>query len=82
MMARNVGKMCAGRMGDTMSSGRWDEGCRREEAVRELLSRNPDGLAQLASSLAHHVFCPQISIERGRGAGAANTGDGAPSLAS
>ena len=68
-MARNVGKMCAGRMGDTMSSGRWDEGCRREEAVRELLSRNPDGLAQLASSLAHHVFCPQISIERGRAGG-------------
>src|SRR5271168_3529137 len=32
-----------------MSSGRWDEACRREEAVRELLGRNPDGLAQLAS---------------------------------
>src|SRR5271163_3135319 len=52
-----------------MSSGRWDEACRREEAVRELLGRNPDGLAQLASSLAHHVFCPQISIERGRAGG-------------
>jgi putative transposase len=48
MRARNVGEMCAGEMGDRQGEDdaekRWEEACRREEAIRDLLSRNPDGL--------------------------------------
>src|SRR5271157_4487245 len=48
MRARNVGEMCAGEMddlqGDNDAEERWKEACRREEAIRDLLSRNPDGL--------------------------------------
>jgi hypothetical protein len=29
---------------DDGAQRRWDEACRREEAIRELLSRNPNGL--------------------------------------
>jgi len=47
-MAGNVEKRCAGRMGDLDNDDdeqrRWDEACRREEAVRNLLNRNPDGM--------------------------------------
>ncbi len=46
--ARNVGEMCAGEMddlqGDDDAEKRWEEACRREEAIRDLLSRSPDGL--------------------------------------
>ncbi len=28
----------------TMSKKRWEEACRRDEAIRDPLSRNPDGL--------------------------------------
>ena len=48
MRVRNVGEMCAGKMddlqGDNDADERWREACRREEAIRDLLSRNPDGL--------------------------------------
>ena len=48
MRARNVGEMCAGEMddlqGDNDAEKRWKEACRREEAIRDLLSRNPAGL--------------------------------------
>ena len=53
MRARNVGEMCAGEMDDLQGDDdaekrreekRWEEACRREEAIRDLLSRNPDGL--------------------------------------
>ena len=48
MRARNVGEMCAGEMddlqGDDDAEERWEEACRREDAIRDLLSRNPDGL--------------------------------------
>src|SRR5271166_6115771 len=48
MRARNVGEMCAGEMddlqGDNDAEERWKEACRREEPIRDLLSRNPDGL--------------------------------------
>ena len=40
--------MCAGEMddlqGDDTAEKRWEEACRREEAIRDLLSRNPAGL--------------------------------------
>jgi len=40
--------MCAGEMddlqGDDDAEKRWEEACRREEAIRDLLSRSPDGL--------------------------------------
>ena len=40
--------MCAAEMddlqGDDDAEERWEEACRREEAIRDLLSRNPDGL--------------------------------------
>ena len=39
--------MCTGRMSDLGNDDeqrRWDETGRSEETVRELLSRNPDGL--------------------------------------
>ena len=70
-MARNVGKMCAPRMGDLDNDvdkqQRWDEACRRKETVRELLSRNPDDLLRSwrqARSITSS--CLRISIERGR----------------
>ena len=48
MRARDVGEMCAGEMddlqGDNDAEERWKEACRREEAIRDLLSGNPDGL--------------------------------------
>ena len=48
MRARNAGEMCAGEIGDLQGDDdaekRWEGACRREEAIRDLLSRNPDGL--------------------------------------
>ena len=48
MRARNIGEMCAGEMddlqGDNDAEKRWEEACRREEAIRDLLGRNPAGL--------------------------------------
>ena len=64
-----------------MSSGRWDD-LPTEEAVRELLGRNP-----AASRRWRQVWRISYSVRRyqlsavGQG-GAANSGDGAPSLAS
>jgi hypothetical protein len=46
MRVRNVGEMCAGKMDDLQGDNdaddadeRWKEACRREEAIRDLLSR-------------------------------------------
>ncbi len=48
MRARNVGEICAGQVdnlqGDNDEQKRWEEACGRDEAIRDLLSRNPDGL--------------------------------------
>ena len=45
MKARNVGEMCAGEMddlqGDDAAEERWKEACRREEAIRDLLTEIP-----------------------------------------
>ena len=48
MTVRSVGEMGSGEMGDLQgvddAQKRWGEACRREEAIRDLLSRNPDRL--------------------------------------
>ena len=48
MRARNVGEICVVQVdnlqGDNDEQRRWEEACRREEAIRDLLSRNPEGL--------------------------------------
>ena len=48
MRARNFSEIRAGQMvaldNDDGEWRRWDEACRREESIRELLSRNPNGL--------------------------------------
>ncbi len=48
MRARNVGEICVVQVGNLLGDNdeqrRWEEACRREEAIRDLLSRNSEGL--------------------------------------
>src|SRR5208283_3067417 len=48
MVAHDVGRTSVDEMGerrgDEEAEKRWEEACRREEAIRDLIGRNPDGL--------------------------------------